>query len=108
MNSVKFRNILHYKKLHADLTELPDIPNFDVVYFDAFCAQTNKHQCGRKKFSHMCLRIPILEEFLPRIVQKVMCAECCSRWGFLLNEPTDPIGKREMLRATNITHELAL
>lgn len=95
------------KKLHADLTELPDIPNFDVVYFDAFAPNKQASMWTEEILAYVCAHTN------PGGILTTYCAKGDVRRmlqsvGFSVERTDGPIGKREMLRATNITHELAL
>lgn len=87
------------KKIHADLINLPEIPNVDVVYFDAFAPNKQASMWTEPVFQYLFNAINcngVLTTYcakgdVRRLLQKV---------GFLVERTDGPIGKREMIRAT--------
>lgn len=89
------------KKIHADLTQLPNIENVDVVYFDAFAPNKQASMWTETIFQYLfehtnnngVLTTYCAKGDVRRMLQKV---------GYQVERTDGPPGKREMLRATKI------
>ncbi len=86
-------------KLQADLTNLPEIPMADVIYFDAFAPNKQESMWSEDIFKHLFAHMNVggvmttycAQGKVRRMLQSV---------GFEVERTDGPIGKREMLRAT--------
>lgn len=86
-------------KLQADLTNLPEIPMADVIYFDAFAPNKQESMWSEEIFKHLFVHMNVggvmttycAQGKVRRMLQSV---------GFEVERTDGPIGKREMLRAT--------
>ena len=89
------------QKFHAVLTTLPDIPNCDVLYFDAFAPNKQASMWTEEIFRHLFAHTN------PNGVLTTYCAKGDVRRilqavGYFVERTDGPKGKREILRATKI------
>lgn len=87
------------QKLHADLTTLPEIPNCDVIYFDAFAPNKQASMWTEEIFAHLFTHTN------PQGVLTTYCAKGAVRRmlesvGYSVERTDGPKGKREIIRAT--------
>ncbi|MCQ2608786.1 MAG: tRNA (5-methylaminomethyl-2-thiouridine)(34)-methyltransferase MnmD [Bacteroidales bacterium] len=97
----KISEYFYLTKMQADLTNLPEIPFVDVVYFDAFAPNKQESMWSEEIFKHLFSHMNVggimttycAQGKVRRMLQSV---------GFTVERTYGPIGKREMLRATRI------
>lgn len=85
------------KKIHADITDFPEIPMTDVIYFDAFAPNKQASMWSTEIFNFL------FEHTSPNGVLTTYCAKGDVRRmlqsvGYTVERTDGPPGKREMLR----------
>ena len=87
------------KKLQADLTELPQIPNADIIYFDAFAPNKQASMWSERIFQYVYEHTN-LNGVLTTYCAKGEVRRTLQSVGFQVERTDGPTGKREILRAT--------
>ena len=98
---VQISDYFYLKKLHADITDLPEIPFADVLYFDAFAPNKQASMWSSEIFQYL------YEHTNENGVLTTYCAKGDVRRtlqsvGYRVERTDGPPGKREMLRGRKL------